>query len=215
VSYLLIRYFSISKDKICFLVLNTNNENRDLYSVVDNLRATSIYNHNDTRLLYGSENIDNLRFKLCEYDIENKKEFNADLLDGQPVINSQILTKRYDTGTESNFRSLMIKARGRGEVIVTPIIDGIICDLPRKSVPVTGHRRGDKLHFFFDADTHAEEQFAPRANNAFNYIGHDIQLKIECIGKVEKLTVYHPMIGYKPLKLREGGKRHYDFSQLY
>jgi hypothetical protein len=128
------------------------------------------------------------------------------MADEQP-IHAYFITKRYSPGTECQFRTVMIKARGHGEVIVTPIIDGMICDLPLKSPPVPGHRRGEVMHFFFDDDTHAEELYAPRANNPFGYIGHDIQLKVECNGANEDITIYPPQIGYRPMKLKEGGKR--------
>jgi hypothetical protein len=111
----------------------------------------------------------------------------------QPIL-AHFTTKRYSPGTECQFKQVMLKARGHGEVIVTPIVDG-------------DEKVNYKLHFFFNDDTHSEEQFAPRANNPFSWIGHDIQLKVECNGADEDITIYPPQIGYRPLKLKEGGKR--------
>jgi hypothetical protein len=67
----------------------------------------------------------------------------------------------------------------------------------------------------YNDDTYAEEQYAPRHKNPFNYIGHDIQLKIECNGADENIVIYPPKIGYKPLKLREGGKRHSNITMRF
>jgi hypothetical protein len=184
--WLIVTYVSITSGEYEHIVLDTTTNTFETqafgWTQFKQLKATSFNVYQDN-LYYG-----------CSSNHNVYQFYASGQLFGDKIY-SYFMTKRYNhnaPGVEKHYKAIMLKGRAIGDVYITPYIDGV----PKNTI-----------HYALDNEDDTQEIYFPRENHSFNYIGKEIQLKVEVYGDRENTILYPPRIGARLMNIKEGGKR--------